>query len=72
MDSDYFEVPGVGRHDRQPNGWFVHMKPCCESEDWVVLKIAETDTAVLPTQSNCLALAGFHLVTKEGQMLSQP
>lgn len=41
------EVPGVGRHDLMPDGWFVHVEQTVGSSDEVVGALAETGRAVL-------------------------
>jgi len=61
IEANIFDIPGVGVHQLQENGWLVHSQPICGNEEEIEKAFLNTGTAVIQALSEKLHSAGFDL-----------
>lgn len=61
IQANFMEIPGVGTHQLQENGWLTHSQTISGSEESLEKAFVDTGAAVLGELSQKLASAGFEL-----------
>lgn len=61
IKAKFMEIPGVGIHQLQENGWLVHSKTISGSEESIEKAFVDTGAAVLGELSEKLSSVGFEL-----------